>query len=58
MGNVLADGDAVPLWTAVGFVPMGDEPNDFAANFGFGHGAEDVQGRHGADNTGKPAAAQ
>ena len=58
MGGMLADGDAVPLWTAVGFVPMGDEPDDFAANFGFRHGSKDVQGRHGADDTGKRAVAQ
>ena len=54
MGGILPDQDRVCLGTALSLVPMGDEADDFAANFRFSHGAEHILGGHRADDTKNP----
>ena len=58
MGDMLPHRHRIALGTAIGLVPMGDEPNDFAADFGLGHGAKHILGGHGADDTGNRPPAQ
>ena len=58
MDGMLPDGDGIPLGTMFRHIPMGDEPDDFAANFGFGDGSKHIQGGHGADHTGNRPPAQ